>query len=59
MLSTPRQLDAGEYHTCARLDLGRLRCWGLDSNGQPGDGGTNTDQAAPVPSGLIDEAVAS
>ncbi len=41
-------LDAGEYHTCARLDLGRLRCWGLDSNGQLGDGGTNTDQAAPV-----------
>lgn len=41
-------LDAGEYHTCARLDLGRLRCWGLDSNGQVGDGGTNTNQPAPA-----------
>lgn len=41
-------LDAGEYHTCARTGLGRLSCWGLDSNGQVGDGNPNTDQPTPV-----------
>lgn len=42
-------LTAGEYHTCSTLTPGRLSCWGLDSNGQVGDGGTNTDQPTPVP----------
>lgn len=42
-------VDAGEYQTCARSRLGLLSCWGLDSNGQLGDGGTNTDKPTPVP----------
>lgn len=42
-------VDAGEYHTCGRRGSGRLSCWGLDSNGQVGDGGTATDQPSPVP----------
>jgi alpha-tubulin suppressor-like RCC1 family protein len=39
---------AGGYHTCAILDNGDLKCWGSDSHGQLGDGGTiNTDTNAP------------
>ena len=38
---------AGNYHTCAILDNGDLKCWGKDSKGQLGDGGTNTDTDAP------------
>ncbi|MGB2297316.1 MAG: RCC1 domain-containing protein, partial [Poseidonia sp.] len=34
-------LDAGEYHTCAILDDGSVKCWGSDSYGQLGDGGTS------------------
>ena len=35
------------YHSCAILDNGDLKCWGRDSDGQLGDGGTNTDTNAP------------
>jgi len=38
---------AGEYHTCAILDNGDLKCWGYDGYGQLGDGGSNTDTNAP------------
>jgi alpha-tubulin suppressor-like RCC1 family protein len=34
------QLSAGTQHTCAILDGGDLKCWGRDSRGQLGDGGT-------------------
>lgn len=39
---------AAEFHSCARTVIGRLFCWGHDSNGQLGDGGANTDQPTPV-----------
>lgn len=39
---------AGQYHTCAMTASGGVKCWGGDSQGQLGDGGTNTDQLAPV-----------
>ena len=35
-------MSAGERHTCAILDNGDVKCWGSDSFGQLGDGGTIT-----------------
>ena len=37
---------AGQWHTCAILDNADLKCWGQDTYGQLGDGGTNTDRCA-------------
>lgn len=42
------QVSAGGSHTCGLRASGRLFCWGSDANGQLGDGGTNTNQPAPV-----------
>lgn len=40
--STVVELDAGDYHTCARLDTGVLACWGLNHEGQLGTGNTDS-----------------
>ena len=40
-------VSAGWEHTCAVLDNGDMKCWGDDSKGQLGDGGTDTDTSAP------------
>ena len=37
------QLVAGDSHTCGITGRGKAYCWGYDSTGQLGDGGTNTD----------------
>ena len=41
-------VTAGGNHTCARTAARRLYCWGYDYFGQVGDGGANTNRAAPV-----------
>jgi alpha-tubulin suppressor-like RCC1 family protein len=41
-------VSAGGSHTCAILDNGDMKCWGADTKGQLGDGGSDTDQASPV-----------
>jgi alpha-tubulin suppressor-like RCC1 family protein len=40
-------IGLGSEHSCAVLAGGSVRCWGLNSNGQLGDG-TTTDSAVPV-----------
>jgi alpha-tubulin suppressor-like RCC1 family protein len=35
-------ISAGEYHTCAILDNGTVRCWGQGDQGQMGLGNTQT-----------------
>ncbi|MBN1441040.1 MAG: hypothetical protein JW929_16670, partial [Anaerolineales bacterium] len=40
------QLAAGRHHTCARMNVNRVRCWGNNQFGQLGDG-TNLASALP------------
>jgi alpha-tubulin suppressor-like RCC1 family protein len=41
-------VSAGGTHTCGIRTSRRLYCWGSDSRGQLGDGGTNTDRSVPT-----------
>jgi alpha-tubulin suppressor-like RCC1 family protein len=41
------QIGAGANHTCAAMDDGSARCWGLNTNGQVGDG-SNSTRTTPV-----------
>jgi alpha-tubulin suppressor-like RCC1 family protein len=41
------QIDAGDDHTCARLNTGRAVCWGEGGSSQLGDGG-GVDRDTPV-----------
>ena len=34
-------LSSGDYHTCAILNIGAVSCWGQNSKGQLGSGGTS------------------
>ena len=37
--SGPVQIECGDFHTCAIMSDGSVRCWGRDKGGQLGDGG--------------------
>ncbi len=51
----PTVVSAGGSHTCARLDDGTLRCWGLGTSGRLGYANTNTigDNETPSTAGAI------
>jgi alpha-tubulin suppressor-like RCC1 family protein len=44
---SPTQLDAGYAHTCALMSDNNIECWGYDSFGQLGDGGSNSHKNSP------------
>ena len=50
------QLAAGREHTCALLDMGKVRCWGYNGYGQLGYGNTNNvgDDETPASAGDVD-----
>src|SRR6185436_996531 len=45
---TIAQVACGDYHTCARLTDGSVRCWGRNRAGEIGDGGA-VDRRIPTP----------
>jgi alpha-tubulin suppressor-like RCC1 family protein len=49
------QVDGGNSHTCALLDNGVLRCWGLSNNGQLGYGNIDAigDDETPASAGDV------
>ena len=50
---TAKAVSLGYKHTCAILDDDSLVCWGVNSNGQLGNG-SNTNRNAPTPVNLGD-----
>jgi cysteine-rich repeat protein len=52
---TAVEVSAGDFHTCARLTTGDLRCWGLGALGALGYGNTNSigDNEFPAAVGFV------
>ena len=53
---TARAVATGNYHSCAVLDDGSVRCWGFGTSGQLGYGRTDTigDNETPGSAGPVD-----
>ena len=47
LLSTATSVSAGDYHTCAVLSGGTVKCWGDGDEGRLGNGSTS-NQSIPV-----------
>lgn len=49
-------IDAGDAHTCARLNNGAVRCWGLGIHGQLGYGNMESigDDESPASAGDVE-----
>ncbi|MBD8526367.1 PD40 domain-containing protein [Pseudomarimonas arenosa] len=47
-----KALAAGQDHSCALLDNGAVRCWGMNFYGQLGDGSTELGLSLVTPQGL-------
>lgn len=43
-----QNITTGEYHSCAITSTEAVYCWGLNSNGQIGDGTTDSPKLSPV-----------
>ena len=56
-LSNAVAIAAGSYHTCVLLGDGTARCWGVNADGQLGDG-TTDQRLAPVAVSGLSNAVA-
>jgi alpha-tubulin suppressor-like RCC1 family protein len=41
-------LEAGDFHTCAVLTGGTVKCWGANFSGQVGDGSIDVGRLSPV-----------
>jgi alpha-tubulin suppressor-like RCC1 family protein len=51
------RLAAGYRHACAIRDDGTVACWGLNNNGQVGDGTSLLTRTSPVPVTNLGQAV--
>jgi alpha-tubulin suppressor-like RCC1 family protein len=47
-LTGVRQIESGQYHTCATLTNGQARCWGYNGEGELGAGAPSVDRLRPV-----------
>lgn len=45
---TPVDITAGNAHTCTLADDGRAFCWGVNNDGQLGNGATSAQETTPV-----------
>jgi alpha-tubulin suppressor-like RCC1 family protein len=47
-ISTAVELGGGRYHSCARLNDGKIKCWGYGYYGQMGNGSRTSNNTRPV-----------